>query len=367
MANNKRSVKGYSTKTRPNYTGRRIRALLAAGLLLLGTGYAIKKGIDIHEASSAQNTLNQYDLSLDNNVPGRAELGSIILDFSEQNPDMEDDFMNYLDAQKTLFNRDEIAASREKVNSYRESIKKLDEDVNSVISQYDKTNSDNLVLDNPMSIIEKYNSILKHLDDYDNKMPTELEALKLELSNELKSVKTKESILDDIKNRYIEEYNANENSQLYASHIKLAVRPQDYIIKTKSGKYITHGDYPNKVINYLGNGNIETLEGIDVYSIYHDDELLESIAKIGLKTHSIYDGNNPESINKNKSYKTLKEFSNVIDAGITWQKSPDDKYAKQKYIDALTKYYSNKENTKESNNKNNNKEIKNDDDIFVLE
>lgn len=346
MDSNKRYIKKPSRKSRPNYTGRRIGALLAAGLIVLSAGAAIKKGKDITEASSAQNKLKQYELSLDNNVPGRAELGSIIIEFNEQNPDIEADFMSYLDAQKDLFNKEELSASKEKVNSYKESIKQLDSDISDVISKYqtsDKSDSNISNLDNPMAIIKKYNNILKDLDNYDNNMPTEIEALKLELYDELKSVKDKESILNDIKKRYVKEYNANQNTKLYASNIKLAVRPQDYILQTASGKYITHGAYPDKLLNYLGTQNVKTLDGTDVYSIYNENKLLESVVKIGIKTSSIYDGDNPQSINQAKSDKTLKEFIDVIDAGLIWQKSPNDKFAKQKYVDSLANFYNNKE------------------------
>lgn len=346
MDSNKRYIKNPSKKSRPNYTGKRIKALLAAGLIVFSAGSAIKKGFDIKDASAAQNELKQYELSLDNNVPGRAELGSIIVEFSKQNPDIEDDFMHYLDAQKDLFNKKELTASKEKVNSYKESIEQLDSDVNAVISKYqssDEQVSKVANLDNPMSIIDKYNNILKDLDNYDKNMPTEIEALKLELYDELKSVRDKDSILNDIKSRYVKEYNANQNTKLYASNIKLAVRPQDYIIKTKSGKYITHGASPNKVLDYLGTQNVETLDGTDVYSIYNKDELLESVVKIGFKASSIYDGDNPQSINQSKTDKTLKQFIKVIDAGLTWQKSPNDTFAKQKYVDSLANFYNNKE------------------------
>lgn len=341
---NKRTIKKPHPKPHRSYTGIRVRALIAA-LLIAISAYAINKKVDINEANVAQKTLQTQKLSVDNNVPGKAELGSIIQDFTEQNPDIEDDFMEYLDAQKDLFNKKELSASKEKVNSYKESIEQLDADISAVTSKYkssdesDKINS----LDNPMAIIDKYTNILKELDDYDNSMPTELDALRLELRNELKTVRDKDSILEDIKSRYVKEYNANENAKLSTSDIKLAVRPQDYIIQTQSGKYITHGNYPAQVASFLGNQTTKSISDVNVYALYNDEKLLESVAIVGGKVCSIYDGNNPTSIYGNNDNKTLKQLINVIDSGLTWYKSPDDSYAKEKYIDSIIKLYSNKE------------------------
>lgn len=345
---NKRIIRKPHPKARRSYVGRRIRALIAAGLVFLSVGTAVKKGIDIHEANSAQETLQKQELSIDNNVPGRAELGSIIMEFNEQNPNMEDDFMEYLEAQKNLFNKKELSVAKEKVNSYKESIEQLDTDISTVTSKYmasdesDKTEN----LDNPMAIIDKYNNILKELDDYDNSMPTEINALKLELQNELKSVRDKDSILRDIKSRYIAKYNENENTKLTTSDIKLAVRPQDYVIQTQSGKYITHGNYPDKIASFLGNQTTKSVSNVNVYAAYNNDKLIESVARVNGHIYSIYDGNNPKSLYENKDNKTLKEFIHVIDSGLTWYQSPDDSYAKQKYIDALANLYS-KENIKQ--------------------
>lgn len=87
------------------------------------------------------------------------------------------------------------------------------------------------------------------------------------------------AILEDFKQRFIQEYNEKHGTSIDPSSIQLIATDLNYLYKTYNGQYVTHGSHPYETENILQNyGDYETISinGGKVYQVLINGTPLES-------------------------------------------------------------------------------------------
>ena len=153
------------------------------------------------------------------------------------------------------------------------------------------------------------------------------------------NIKTSEDILNDMKKRYLEKYNKENNTNYKVENLKLIKSSTDYIIITKDGTIYTHGLTPDVLFNELEKQGIKyntNKYNSKIYKSLNEDEILEQMLSDGTP---VLDGNNLQNIGKEikNSTFTTENF--------------------KKYEDSLIKFYYGEED-KEKNDKSNTNNIK---------
>lgn len=157
---------------------------------------------------------------------------------------------------------------------------------------------------------------------------------------------TKDAILKNIKEIYVEEYNLEHEQDIDIEQLKLMCADQDYIYMLEDGKYLTHGDYPKIIRQDMEEKKLEykgTIEDQKVYYSSIDGETIEMITNTGRNGWvSVYDGNKICYGNGADFYEYMKNDNNtflqmkdVLIEGITWANEPENKTLKENYIEAV--------------------------------
>lgn len=150
---------------------------------------------------------------------------------------------------------------------------------------------------------------------------------------------TRDNILKNVKEQYLERYNEDHDSDIDLEDLKLMSFNADYILKTDGGKYVTHGDHPYEVMQYLDDNGIAYIgagEGLKIYYSSADGEILEMITNIlGEGYVGVVEGDNIENKINDNSTNTFLEMEDVIVDGIAWANTPESESAKRKYIKSL--------------------------------
>ncbi len=170
------------------------------------------------------------------------------------------------------------------------------------------------------------------------------------------NIKTSEDILNDMKKRYLEKYNKENNTNYKVENLKLIKSSTDYIIITKDGTIYTHGLTPDVLFNELEKQGIKyntNKYNSKIYKSLNEDEILEQMLSDGTP---VLDGNNLQNIGKEIKNSTLSDFIDVFDIGIELKNNFTTENFK-KYEDSLIKFYYGEED-KEKNDKSNTNNIK---------
>lgn len=110
------------------------------------------------------------------------------------------------------------------------------------------------------------------------------------IDNSSKPLSDKSSILQDFKQRYIDEYNKVNGTDLHTGSIELHMPVQPILYKTFDGQYVTHGVYPEgtqKVLNNYGGYTVVSdwiKDDIDVIQITRNGKPLETVASFSEET-----------------------------------------------------------------------------------
>lgn len=156
------------------------------------------------------------------------------------------------------------------------------------------------------------------------------------IDNSSKPLSDKDSILQDFKTRYIEQYNKANGTNLNPSAIELHMPVQSSLFKTFDNQYVTHGSLPDETKKVLSNyGSYSVVfdpikDNIDVIQITRNEKPLETVASILGKTTSVLSGNDLDALPKQLKAKeglnkkiTLLEFYNLADITMDLYNSSD--------------------------------------------
>lgn len=172
------------------------------------------------------------------------------------------------------------------------------------------------------------------------KEPTKEEKLQQETKE---NVKTSDDVLKDMKSRYLEKYNEENNTDYKVENLKLVKAYADYIIVTEDGTIYTHGPTPDIIFNELKKKGINydtDKYNRHIYKSLNEDEILEQMLSDGTP---VLDGSRVENIEKDIKNSTLSNFKDVFDNGIELRKDFNEKNL-QKYQKSLIKFYYGEEN-----------------------
>lgn len=175
---------------------------------------------------------------------------------------------------------------------------------------------------------EKYAASIKQSEEYEiSKIEEDVNKIEL----------TKEAILGDVKDKYINEYNKWHEEKI--STCDWQSNYQDYLYVTQDGTYITHGDYPEEVENFLDSNAIAYSSISDNTKVYYscaNGKTLEMMASIEPgKLVNVISGQQVENIQNKSDKNTLIEMKPIMDKGIQWANDPENEQLKEEYIEAL--------------------------------
>ena len=158
---------------------------------------------------------------------------------------------------------------------------------------------------------------------------------------EVETLETPDDILVDMKERYIQEYNENNNTNITLENLKLIKSAQNYILKTEDGRYITHGDVPDVILNALEQEGIsyETISDVELYKSIYGDKILEQMLLDGTP---VLDGNDVTCLEKNVQSNTLSKFCNIFKKGLAYRENMG-KQQLDNYVNSLIEFYDREE------------------------
>lgn len=151
---------------------------------------------------------------------------------------------------------------------------------------------------------------------------------------------TYDNIKKNIREQYVAKYNKVNGTEYSVDDLSLSSFPTDSIFKTTDGRYVSHGDYPEVVRQYLSNKGILE-KGIDmthknIYYSYVDGEILEMMTRLDEEGYvSVLEGDDIENKINDFSENTLLDMKEVMMTGLDWANEPDNASLKQRYVEAV--------------------------------
>lgn len=178
---------------------------------------------------------------------------------------------------------------------------------------------------------------LNHTKSWEERAEKEIS----EIEEEINAIEpTSEAIKKNIMEQYLAEYNQEHNTDIEYCEFKNS--DQNYLFITAGNQYITHGDHPQEVIDYLNDNGISyttTGEEKTIYYTYADDISLDIMVRDeNNKWVDVTSGQNLEQIHDKSYNNTLIEMSDVLEIGAQWAREPENETLKEKYIQALEDY-----------------------------
>lgn len=85
-----------------------------------------------------------------------------------------------------------------------------------------------------------------------------------------------QKVLKDFKERYIQEYNEKNGTNISPNSIELLISPQTYLYRTYDDQLVTHGSFPEEVENIFENHRINYER---IYSDYNDIEIIQILCQ----------------------------------------------------------------------------------------
>ena len=167
-----------------------------------------------------------------------------------------------------------------------------------------------------------------------------------EIEQEINDIEpTTEEIKKNIIEQYLAEYNREHNTNI--ENCELISSVQNYVFVTADNQYVTHGDHPQEVMDFLTNNGIDyraTGEDTKVYYSYADGVTLEMMTKGENKELvDVTSGQNIQKLNDKSYNNTLIEMADVLEIGSEWAKDPENEELKEAYIQALEEHKEKKE------------------------
>lgn len=162
-----------------------------------------------------------------------------------------------------------------------------------------------------------------------------------EIEQEINDIEpTTEEIKKNIIEQYLAEYNKEHNTNI--ENCELISSVQNYVFVTADNQYVTHGDHPQEVMDFLTNNGIDyrtTGEDTKVYYSYADGVTLEMMTKGENKELvDVTSGQNIQKLNDKSYNNTLIEMADVLEIGSEWAKDPENEELKEAYIQALEEH-----------------------------
>ena len=183
---------------------------------------------------------------------------------------------------------------------------------------------------------------LNHTKSWEERAEKEISEIEQEI-NDIEP--TTEEIKKNIIEQYLAEYNREHNTNI--ENCELISSVQNYVFVTADNQYVTHGDHPQEVMDFLTNNGIDyraTGEDTKVYYSYADGVTLEMMTKGENKELvDVTSGQNIQKLNDKSYNNTLIEMADVLEIGSEWAKDPENEELKEAYIQALEEHKEKKE------------------------
>ena len=102
-----------------------------------------------------------------------------------------------------------------------------------------------------------------------------------------------QKVLKDFKERYIQEYNAKNGTNISPNSIELLISPQTYIYRTYDDQLVTHGSLPEEVENIFQNHRINYEK---IYSDYRIEVIQILCEENPIDSFTNFTSSNGESV-----------------------------------------------------------------------